>query len=574
MSLVLKISYNDDIRRVSLENTSNFAQLTTIIRNLFKFGPNAELVVKYEDDEKDLVTITSDLELKEAVGLASKTNSVLRLYVSEKAQVKTGKGKEREEQPAPSPVQGAPDFVQFLNPDTILANLTIAPEKLGDVLGLLQSFGCVQGDKQPAEVLKFAKNLCGSVPWLQELLDAVIKRDEGKSSASSPAQQPSASNNNNNNSNSNNAPAVHAGVTCDACRQSPIVGTRFKCSVCWNYDLCEKCEAKGAHDAAHPLIKLVQPRHCQGRRGLWGGRRGHDGQATHFGVTCDGCQQSPIVGQRFKCTVCPDYDLCEKCNTKGVHDASHPLENTPARPWRHRVPMEGRRCPWRAPESQNTGDNKLRVGFVQSVATPDNTKIAAGAEFNKVWKVRNTGTSEWPENTVLSFVYGDRLRAPSSVVLPSIVAPGQEYDIAVTMSAPTEVGKYANYWRLCSPDGSFFGPPLYTRIIVEEAASVEPSAPVESSALIDQPVPLYPVVPLVPEPASVVPPIAPAPVVEAPAPVAEVAPVAPVVEAPKELTEEEKAVVSLRAMGFTGDLFDALRRNGGDIEATVNYLLG
>lgn len=37
---------------------------------------------KYEDDEKDLVTITSDLELREAVAVSAKTGTVLRLFLT------------------------------------------------------------------------------------------------------------------------------------------------------------------------------------------------------------------------------------------------------------------------------------------------------------------------------------------------------------------------------------------------------------------------------------------------------------------------------------------------------------
>jgi hypothetical protein len=33
----------------------------------------------------------------------------------------------------------------------------------------------------------------------------------------------------------------------------------------------------------------------------------------HEGVTCDGCNQHPIKGLRFKCNECPDYDLCGEC---------------------------------------------------------------------------------------------------------------------------------------------------------------------------------------------------------------------------------------------------------------------
>jgi len=46
---------------------------------------------------------------------------------------------------------------------------------------------------------------------------------------------------------------------------------------------------------------------------------------VHDGITCDGCNQSPISGIRFKCKVCPDFDLCSACEAKNVHPADHPL---------------------------------------------------------------------------------------------------------------------------------------------------------------------------------------------------------------------------------------------------------
>ncbi|EGR26986.1 zinc ZZ type family protein, putative [Ichthyophthirius multifiliis] len=43
-------------------------------------------------------------------------------------------------------------------------------------------------------------------------------------------------------------------------------------------------------------------------------------QAIHSGFTCDGCETNPILGVRYKCYVCPDYDLCEKCEAKEIHN--------------------------------------------------------------------------------------------------------------------------------------------------------------------------------------------------------------------------------------------------------------
>ncbi|KAL1261385.1 hypothetical protein QQF64_006650 [Cirrhinus molitorella] len=58
----------------------------------------------------------------------------------------------------------------------------------------------------------------------------------------------------------------------------------------------------------------------------------HHPPLLHPGVTCDGCD-GPVVGTRFKCTVCPDYDLCPSCQGKGLHKEHallpiiHPMSN-------------------------------------------------------------------------------------------------------------------------------------------------------------------------------------------------------------------------------------------------------
>ena len=44
-----------------------------------------------------------------------------------------------------------------------------------------------------------------------------------------------------------------------------------------------------------------------------------DGEGIqHPGIVCDGCE-GPVCGNRFKCVICPDYDLCEPCEKKGLH---------------------------------------------------------------------------------------------------------------------------------------------------------------------------------------------------------------------------------------------------------------
>jgi len=51
--------------------------------------------------------------------------------------------------------------------------------------------------------------------------------------------------------------AVHTRYYCDGCNVHPIVGPRFKCTVCHDFDFCERCEASKPHD--HAFIKIDTP---------------------------------------------------------------------------------------------------------------------------------------------------------------------------------------------------------------------------------------------------------------------------------------------------------------------------
>ena len=51
---------------------------------------------------------------------------------------------------------------------------------------------------------------------------------------------------------------THHGIKCNKCGENPITGFRYKCSVCQNYNLCEKCEAKNfeTKEHIHNFIKM------------------------------------------------------------------------------------------------------------------------------------------------------------------------------------------------------------------------------------------------------------------------------------------------------------------------------
>ncbi|KAK9900518.1 hypothetical protein P389DRAFT_13764 [Cystobasidium minutum MCA 4210] len=108
-------------------------------------------------------------------------------------------------------------------------------------------------------------------------------------------------------------------ATCDVCDEW-IVGVRYKCFVCPDWDCCEKCFVK--IDQVHPghaLAALQRPIDLVRRVSSY-----DNASARHIAIHCDGCKK-PISGVRYKCThpSCPDFDLCASCEANPVAYASN-----------------------------------------------------------------------------------------------------------------------------------------------------------------------------------------------------------------------------------------------------------
>ena len=50
---------------------------------------------------------------------------------------------------------------------------------------------------------------------------------------------------------------VHNGIQCEKCKISPIIGNRYKCPKCLNYNLCEDCEEKNGEMGFHPHSDFI-----------------------------------------------------------------------------------------------------------------------------------------------------------------------------------------------------------------------------------------------------------------------------------------------------------------------------
>jgi hypothetical protein len=109
----------------------------------------------------------------------------------------------------------------------------------------------------------------------------------------------------------------------------------------------------------------------------------------------------------------------------------------------------------------------LRASFVTDVTVPDGTQFDSGEGFVKTWRVRNSGTCEWPENTVLVLSYS-QLGGPESVPVGT-VAVGEEVEFSVDLAAPAEDGSFDAMWVLKTGDTEIAGGSVTAVIRVGDA---------------------------------------------------------------------------------------------------------
>ncbi|KAL9089162.1 MAG: hypothetical protein Q9159_002722 [Coniocarpon cinnabarinum] len=268
---------------------------------------------------------------------------------------------------------------------------------------------------------------------------------------------------------------------CNACiRHLPetmsIVGVRYKCLDCPDFDYCGSCHATKKANHNHRFVPVYEP--LPAVTGL---------RSRHVGVYCDGpsCKaqrnQSYIQGVRYKCTVCNDLDFCASCEADpgNEHNKTHPMlmcktmikdvsiqtydsvddhttvlgdarrprpftrgpsttvppRYTPKAPSTETLPAYSAKpptFPFRVPVKSSHGPpatpppalpqvpmGELKAEFVQD-AIPDGAMMRPGVVFTQTWTLKNPGPFAWPEGCSVRHVGGDYMlnvdqHSPSSV---------------------------------------------------------------------------------------------------------------------------------------------------------------
>ncbi|MEV0389181.1 NBR1-Ig-like domain-containing protein [Nonomuraea sp. NPDC050643] len=90
--------------------------------------------------------------------------------------------------------------------------------------------------------------------------------------------------------------------------------------------------------------------------------------------------------------------------------------------------------------------------FEGDVTFPDGSVVKKGAEFDKIWRLRNTGNVPW-QGRYLTRMNDTPCKAPKRVGIGPVL-PGETVDITVRVRASEAPGRCKIFWKMTDQDGS------------------------------------------------------------------------------------------------------------------------
>jgi len=134
------------------------------------------------------------------------------------------------------------------------------------------------------------------------------------------------------------------------------------------------------------------------------------------------------------------------------------------------------------------------MGYVADVNLDDQNMTAPpvmspGQNFTKTWRVRNTGNCDWAADFLLMYVNGNRPEAQMGaqpVAVGQVVAPGQEVDISVNLTAPYTYGAFQAFFQMRDNKGTYFGQVIWAGVAVPDPNPPMPTAVPTTAPPVDQ----------------------------------------------------------------------------------------
>lgn len=111
--------------------------------------------------------------------------------------------------------------------------------------------------------------------------------------------------------------------------------------------------------------------------------------------------------------------------------------------------------------TQALGDACNNNVFEGDITIPDGSEIVGGKDFQKIWKIRNSGTCVWDDGYRLVYIGGSTPDLdPYNFEFnqsSDFVSSGEAINIGINLTTPCSLGQFEGHWRMQNDQGYYFG---------------------------------------------------------------------------------------------------------------------
>ena len=189
-------------------------------------------------------------------------------------------------------------------------------------------------------------------------------------------------------------------------------------------------------------------------------------KTTHTGIKCHNCGVFPIIGYRYKCSVCKCYNLCEACEELNSRTGQHKHNFIQMR------------------KSDEKDDSMLYESFVDpnfkkeykyEILNNDLSKEATEFQDNEVTfkiELKNTGNAQWSEIGKTKLINDKKSEIKANDVNLYNLKVGETQLVTITLNiSNVRSGERKSIFHL-NIDGENIGEPLILTVNIKEDEQV------------------------------------------------------------------------------------------------------
>ncbi|XP_071941936.1 next to BRCA1 gene 1 protein-like [Antedon mediterranea] len=284
---------------------------------------------------------------------------------------------------------------------------------------------------------------------------------------------------------SNQVICIHRGIICDGCNNQ-IVGIRYKCGNCEDFDLCETCELiDSIHNPDHVFVKIRRPVSGVGLR--------YDGKRAPL-------IKHSIYGESYE-------ERLRKREQRAARKAEK-AKKLKMKKMKRQAEICVGLSPTKREKIEQFSEKKVRIivdsatteldegkshmskmdaVFVAHANIPDGSHLQPGTKFIKNWTIKNTGDVNWDTLTQLQYQWGNIPLISTPLVNVPSLKTNEEGCVSVEFLAPISPGDYESHWRLTHRGRSQqFGQRVWCRIVVDPQEILEVKEEVVEPVIVKQ----------------------------------------------------------------------------------------